>query len=79
MENRKDCGMAKGWVGVYAWDEHTSFKLLVLNEADTFKSSPMLIYQHIEQSIYTLKRWFDANAYYKRGWNKHAQKELMEE
>ncbi len=41
--------------GVFACDEHTSFALLVLNEADTFKSISILIYQHTEQCIYTRK------------------------
>ncbi len=31
-----------------------------LNEADMFKSSSILIYSHMEQSIYTLSKWHDA-------------------
>jgi hypothetical protein len=32
----------------------------VLNEADTFKSSSILIYFYMEQSIYVQIKWYDA-------------------
>jgi hypothetical protein len=39
-----------------------SFMQLGLNEADTLKSSSILIYSHQEQIVYTHSEWHDATA-----------------
>jgi len=39
-------------------------QLVILSEADTFKSTSILIYSNVEQSIYTQMRWHDATLIY---------------